>query len=130
MATVTTVPTAPAKRQARKPVNRFLSWTVGDVTAPLPMANIVKIDDGRGDVCSYTVGEIDAFPGAKAFELVKLDLNDGDIYHVRVVRSDLATCDCPGGTFKGKCKHSAAVVKLIALGKLGGPMKPSERFAA
>ena len=43
------------------------------------------------------------------------------IYHVRCERPGLATCDCPGGTYKGRCKHSAAILKLIELGKLPGP---------
>lgn len=113
-------------KQARKPVERRLRWLPADKSAApmpdlVPMADLVKIDDGRGDVCNYTVQEIDAFPGERAFAIGKLDIDDAATYHIRLTRPGTAQCDCPGGTYKRKCKHADAVLKLIELGKLAGP---------
>ncbi len=38
-------------------------------------------------------------------------------YHV-MLEADGHSCSCPGGTYKGRCKHQDAVIKLLELGKL------------
>lgn len=111
----TAIATRPTK-QPRKPVQRRLQWIPSDGVT----ADAVKIDDGRGCVCTYGIVEIGAIPGERGFRLTKLDLDDWQTYDVRVIDSRTATCDCIGGC-RGKCKHADAIRKLISLGHLPRP---------
>jgi hypothetical protein len=107
------------KPAAKKPVARSLRWQPAATLAGVPIGAAVTLTVGR-DCCTYGVREIPCAIGGVGFELVKLDLYDDQVYHVRVGEHG-AECDCAGGTYGGKCKHGDAVVKMIELGHLSGP---------
>lgn len=66
----------------------------------------------------YTVREIDCEIGGRGFAWTKSEIAVTEtVYHVRVT-PDNTSCDCPGGTYRGRCKHADATVKLIELGRL------------
>lgn len=127
--------TATLTRPARKPARRTLRWQPAATLAGVPIGAAVTLTVGK-DCCTYGVREIPCAIGGVGFELVKLDLYDDAIYHVRVANIQSyparlhVECDCAGGTYAGHCKHGDAVVKLIALGHLPGrPTMADEKVA-
>ncbi len=64
---------------------------------------------------AYLVTEIRTDLGGRAFAVEKI--STGEVYHARVA-PDVRTCDCPGGTYKGRCKHSDGLAALIEAGRL------------
>jgi hypothetical protein len=84
----------------------------------------VTIDDGRGRQNDYTLVPLDTDPGvaAAAWRFVKRGMVDGsevlETYDVRLDEHGLG-CECLGWLRWGKCKHSAAVAKLLGRNILG-----------
>lgn len=97
-------------RKPAKPVARTIRKT-----AP---GQVVITVGGLGD--SYGLAEVPcggAFDG-RGFVVEKFGSADGP-YHVFLSRSGQDdTCDCPGGTYRGRCKHMHGLRKLLELGKL------------
>jgi hypothetical protein len=61
------------------------------------------------------------------FSLKKCAGDGQETYFVHVWHDHLSdSCDCAGGTFKGKCKHQDAIRGLIQQGKLPAPPAPAK----
>jgi hypothetical protein len=96
-------------RPARSPVARTIRKTApGQVT----------IKAGNLEDC-YTLVEI---PCGGAFDgrgFVCEKFGAAEPYHVFLSRNGQNdTCDCPGGTYRGKCKHVAGLRALLSRGRL------------
>jgi hypothetical protein len=101
--------TAPKPRQPRPKPARFASW-------------LRRRADGSG-VLSLTVGKlvndyfVNPLPAdwGTAFRLEKFGSQGGEVYLVNLDRqSGRHSCDCPGGTYHGHCKHVEALLVLTA----------------
>lgn len=64
---------------------------------------------------SYFIRKIAADFG-QGYEVEKR-FADSEVYHVHHGHHGM-TCDCPGGTYKGNCRHEAMVKEAIAKGLL------------
>jgi hypothetical protein len=78
--------------------------------------------DGHGLVW-ITVGKkvdpywLSCLPAAAGERAFCLEKPDGQIHHVALL-ADGQTCDCPGFTYRGRCKHVAGLAALVHAGKL------------
>ena len=104
---------ATGKSRQRKPVERKLAL-LNLPTDEFWGALILTVN---GEAEGYAIKQIPADFGI-AWEVYKA--REQKTYHVHAEGADF-TCDCPGGTYRGKCKHQDAVRKLISLGKLQAP---------
>jgi hypothetical protein len=73
----------------------------------------------RGNAADYLLSELpaDNAAGEHGYQLVKL-APDGEptqtVYNVLLnLRTNAHTCDCPGGSWRGRCKHPGAVAALL-----------------
>jgi hypothetical protein len=57
------------------------------------------------------------------FEVRKMLTDGGTVYHVHIDDEGHHSCDCPGGSYHGKCKHLSALLALVKSGKLALPEK-------
>jgi hypothetical protein len=64
----------------------------------------------------YTLREIPCDIGGRGFAVHRLGL--GALYHVRVGDPQDCSCDCPGFTYKGRCKHVLGLLALVKRGQL------------
>jgi SWIM zinc finger len=69
-----------------------------------------------GEATLYWVRRIGSDFG-DGFELQKFSTFGNDIYHVHL-SNEGHSCDCPGGTYHGRCKHMAALAKLRDHGRI------------
>jgi hypothetical protein len=76
----------------------------------------LRIVDCDGKPETYRVLPLAADFG-RAFELVIVGCRFGAFYHVAFNGAE-PSCTCPGGTYRGICKHSVAVAALVAGGAL------------
>jgi hypothetical protein len=66
----------------------------------------------------YVVEEILCEIGSHGFRLLKQwGVHVEAVYHVRL-SAEGDTCDCPGGCYTGKCKHTSALAHFVATGEL------------
>jgi hypothetical protein len=74
-----------------------------------------------GLTVGYYLRELDVDFG-RGFELEKFHTEpatDGDrVYHVHLDAQLGDSCTCPGGSYRGKCKHVDALAAMVAAGKL------------
>jgi len=104
-----------------KNTTRTLNFAPAYIDNGVKMAALLTLKVGK-DVDTYGVEPIKSEIGGAAFAITRLDIVDEmPVYHVRFMSAKVVECDCPGGTYRGKCKHADAVAKLIELGKLPGP---------
>ena len=98
----------------RKPVERFLSFIPLAGGRSALILHVGKLTQG------YWLSEVGSAIGGRGFELEKVPTREGEkeTYHIHVSADGAATCDCPGGTYHGHCKHADAVRKLIERGTL------------
>jgi hypothetical protein len=95
--------------RTRKPVSRTLRWeaTEGYYLGRLTLTVGKEVD-------AYLVREVEVgadFGRGFAVE----HLTDGQSYDVNVTTpANYSTCDCPGHTYRGRCKHCDALISLIA----------------
>lgn len=100
---------APASPKKPASPRQPLGWRWVDYTRTL-----VIIDcDGKEE--SYRVLTL-ASDFGKSFQLVKVGAESG-YYHVHF-EGATPTCTCPGGSFRGICKHITSVAALVAGGAL------------
>jgi SWIM zinc finger len=64
----------------------------------------------------YTLREIPCQIGGRGFAVHRLGL--GVLYHVRVGAPEDCSCDCPGFTYRGRCKHVLGLLALVNRGQL------------
>ncbi len=97
----------------RKPVERFLSFIPLAGGRSALILHVGKLTQG------YWISEVGSAIGGRGFELEKVPTREGvkEVYHVHV-SADGASCDCPGGTYHGHCKHANAIRKLMERGTL------------
>ncbi len=75
-------------------------------------SGIVRLTiDGKRTDYHFDVLHVDPEMGACAVEWGK-GPNDQP-YHVLVARDGSTSCDCKGGSYRGKCKHAAATPILL-----------------
>lgn len=88
----------------------------------------VRIDDGRGRLNDYTLVPLETDPdvAAAAWRFVKRGMVDGrevlDTYDVKLDQYGIS-CECLGWLRHGRCKHAAAVAKLLGRNILGEKTK-------
>lgn len=85
-------------------IERNISLTAckdGEVTA-IVLETAMRKRTSSGESKSYFLRKITADFGT-AYEVERVD-GGGEVYHVHTDRYG-TTCDCPGGTYKGKCRH-------------------------
>lgn len=70
----------------------------------------IMINDGKKRE-AYQVDDVPSQIGGRGFQLTKA--TDGAVYHCRVA-GQFSTCDCPGGTYRGACKHLGALQALVS----------------
>src|SRR5689334_15625607 len=94
-------------RKPRKPQPRSLNFIPLGATGP--HALIIR----QGDTLKgYWLSEIPCDIGGRAFQLEKARAAGGESYTVRV-EDGRAACDCPAGTYRGRCKHADAILTLL-----------------
>jgi hypothetical protein len=76
----------------------------------------ITITDCDGNVDVYKVLPLAADFG-RAFQLIHVGDRFGDYHHVHFSGAE-PTCTCPGGTYRGVCKHISSVAALVAGGAL------------
>lgn len=79
--------------------------------------NGLKIEDCDRNTEDYRLTELPVDFG-RGFELVKTGSDFGKTYHVHLDRELGNSCTCPGGIYRGTCKHLTAVTTLVELGRL------------
>lgn len=105
-----------APRQ-RKPAERSLAVVIRP-SAGQPLA-LVRITQGK-EVKHYWVEAVPSDWG-RAFKVQRPGHEDGrcTTYNVCLEENGQAdSCDCPGNTFGGKCRHVSALRVLDSLGQL------------
>jgi hypothetical protein len=108
-----TVPTVRAPAQPRKPPaspRQPLGWQWDATHAEL------TITDCDGVAQTYKVLPLPAQFG-RAFQLIDVRNRFGLFYHLHF-DGPSPTCTCPGGTYRGICKHAVSVAALVAGGAL------------
>jgi len=90
----------------------------------LPAANLIFVNEGKKS-CGYVIVETtENQNGDEQPRSFRLEKADGTVYNVLVNGND-SLCDCIGFEHRGMhtkdgkgCKHIAALIKLLQLGKL------------
>ena len=77
---------------------------------------LVKIATARTSDL-YLVRAIPCDIGGEGFAFGKVDGDKPTCHHVRL-EDGRASCDCPGFTFRGGCKHASALPVLRKLGHI------------
>jgi hypothetical protein len=111
MTTLTITPVPVKAPKAPKPATRLVNLHV-----PLGGSwGVLTISIDRAETLYY-VRKIPSDFG-DGFELHKFAIFGGEQYHVHL-SDEGHTCDCPGGTYHGHCKHADALAALRDHGKL------------
>jgi hypothetical protein len=76
--------------------------------------HFLKVVEGE-KVDQYHLTPLQAEAGALAYHFAKLN---GEIYEVRVSAEGSTSCGCKGMAYRGRCRHTAALLALRDVGKL------------
>jgi hypothetical protein len=76
--------------------------------------HFLKVVEGE-KVDQYHLTPLRAEAGALAYRFAKLN---GEVYEVRVSPEGATSCGCKGMAYRGRCRHTAALVALRSAGKL------------
>jgi hypothetical protein len=108
----TTATAAPRQRKPRPKPARSIRLIV----SPAPdCTGVVRIAIGK-EAPDYLLTEFAADFG-RGFLVEKVSFDAPAAYHVNL-DGDARTCDCPGHSSHGHCKHSDGLAALIASGRL------------
>lgn len=100
----------PTTTPKRAPSCEFVASAVGS-----PLAGLLAIDDGRRRDL-YAIAEVPAEGGGRAFLVQKVG---GDGYRCEVTHGGLPRgCECASWTFRGACRHTTHVGRLVFQGRL------------
>lgn len=94
---------------------RTMSWCRTSITT-----GILGISAADGHSI-YLVEEIGSQVG-RSFKLDKLDgeKRQGAVYRCHLSGTGQQACDCPAGRWRGLCRHTAALRKLLDTGRIAG----------
>jgi hypothetical protein len=107
---MSTIPTSTVRKKPASP-RQPLGWSFDAQRVELTITDC----DGKAEV--YRVLTLDC-PVGRAYELVIVgSARFGEFHHVRFEGATPA-CSCPGGTYRGICKHIVALSAVVAGGAL------------
>jgi hypothetical protein len=107
MFTQTAYAPIPTTTTAKRPVETQIEYD----------APVLAIRKGKAEDL-YTVRELPVGAGFDGRGFALLKDRTGEHHHTFVARDGSDSCDCPGGTYTGRCKHLDALRHLMTAGRL------------